>query len=118
MNKKKLYGFTLIEVLLSLAILAFVMSAALKVFSSNSLVVSQLEKKTMARFVADNVLVSTLMFDEELSYGTGAEVQAGYEYNWERSVTFDNQGNVQINISISDQEGNSIYKLYGFKVVQ
>ena len=58
LNKSTFSGFTLIEVLVALGILAFVMSSALKIFSSNAIVVNKLEEIAMSRFVADNVLVS------------------------------------------------------------
>ena len=86
MNKKNSAGFTLIEVLVALAILGFVLSASLKIFSSNAQVVSALEKKTLASFVAENVLVQTFSFEDELNYATGIEFQGGFEYQWERKV--------------------------------
>ena len=62
LNKSTFSGFTLIEVLVALGILAFVMSSALKIFSSNAIVVNKLEEIAMSRFVADNGLVSTVFF--------------------------------------------------------
>ena len=92
MNKKNPAGFTLIEVLVALAILGFVLSASLKIFSSNAQVVSALEKKTLASFVAENVLVQTYTFKNELNYATGTEFQGGISYQWERKVLFEEDG--------------------------
>ena len=84
MNNNHSSGFTLIEVLVALAILRFALSAALKIFSSNALAVSLLEQRTMASFVAENILVQTFSFEDELNYATGIEFQGGFEYQWER----------------------------------
>ena len=119
MNKKNSAGFTLIEVLVALAILGFVLSASLKIFSSNAQVVSALEKKTLASFVAENVLVQTYTFKNELNYATGTEFQGGINYRWERKVLFEEDGKAaQINISVSTQEVENIFQLIGYKVIQ
>ena len=101
-NKTSL-GFSLIEVLVSLAILGFVFSASLKIFSSNAAVTSALQEKIMAQFVAENALVLTFVAKDELIYGFGNEQQGGLEYLWERTVTFaEDSKSAQINISVSN----------------
>ena len=57
MNKKNSAGFTLIEVLVALAILGFVLSASLKIFSSNAQVVSALEKRTLASGKEETIVI-------------------------------------------------------------
>ena len=119
MIKKKIAGFTLIEVLLALGILALVMSVSLKIFSSNAINVSKLEQKAMSRFVADNILTTTVSEDEELSFERGSDLQGGMEYFWERKVTFIEDGkSVQIDITVSSQQGLELYKLQGYKVLR
>ena len=119
LNKSTFSGFTLIEVLVALGIVAFVMSSALKIFSSNAIVVNKLEEIAMSRFVADNVLVSTVFFSDELSFGRGTESQGGVEYFWERNVTFGEEGkSAQINITISNRSGKELYTLHGYKVIE
>jgi len=111
-------GFTLIEVLVALAILGFVLSA-LKIFSSNALVVATLEQKTMASFVAENILVQTFSFNDELNYATGTQSQGGFLYQWERKVLFEQDGkSAQINIAISSNGIEDIYQLTSYKVLQ
>ena len=112
-------GFTLIEVLVALAILGFVLSSALKIFSSNALVVVTLEQKTMASFVAENILVQTFSFNDELNYATGTQSQGGFLYQWERNVLFEQDGkSAQINITISSNGIEDIYQLTSYKVLQ
>ena len=119
MNKLNSTGFTLIEVLVALAILGFVLSSALKIFSSNALVVVTLEQKTMASFVAENILVQTFSFNDELNYATGTQSQGGFIYQWERKVLFEQDGkSAQINIGISSNGIEDIYQLTSYKVLQ
>ena len=119
LNKFNTKGFTLIEVLVALAILAFVFSSALKIFSSNALVVATLEQKTMASFVAENILVETFSFNDELNYATGTQSQGGFIYQWERNVLFEQDGkSAQINIAVSSNEVEDIYQLTSYKVLE
>ena len=119
MNKGSHSGFTLIEVLVALAILAFVLSSSLKIFSSNAQVVSVLEQKTMASFVAENILVRTFTSNDELTYANGTETQAGQDYEWERRVLFEEDGkSVQIRVTISSESSNDVYRLTGYKVIR
>ncbi|MFL2705814.1 MAG: type II secretion system minor pseudopilin GspI [Gammaproteobacteria bacterium] len=119
MNKGSHSGFTLIEVLVALAILAFVLSSSLKIFSSNAQVVSVLEQKTMASFVAENILVRTFTSNDELTYANGTETQAGQDYEWERRVLFEEDGkSAQIRVTISSESTNDVYRLTGYKVVR
>jgi general secretion pathway protein I len=119
LNKLNSTGFTLIEVLVALAILGFVLSSALKIFSSNALVVATLEQKTMASFVAENILIQTFSFNDELNYATGTQSQGGSIYQWERSVLFEQDGkSAQINIEISSKGIEDIYQLTSYKVLQ
>jgi len=119
LNKFNTKGFTLIEVLVALAILAFVFSSALKIFSSNALVVAALEQRVMASFVAENILVQTFSFNDELNYATGTQSQGGFLYEWERNVYFEQDGkSAQINISVSSDDIEDIYQLTSYKVLE
>jgi len=119
LNKFNTKGFTLIEVLVALAILAFVFSSALKIFSSNALVVAALEQRVMASFVAENILVQTFSFNDELNYATGTQSQGGFLYEWERNVHFEQDGkSAQINIFVSSDDIEDIYQLTSYKVLE
>ena len=119
MNRLNSTGFTLIEVLVALAILGFVLSSALKIFSSNALVVATLEQKTMASFVAENILVQAFSFNDELNYAAGTQSQGGFLFQWERNVLFEQDGkSAQINIAVSSNEVEDIYQLTSYKVLE
>ena len=118
MNKIRTKGFTLIEVLIALAILGFVLSASLKIFSSNSFIVATLEQKTLASFVAENILVQTFTFNDELVYANGTQLQGGLTFEWERNIIFEEDGkSAQINIVISSEQIKDIYQLSSYKVI-
>ena len=118
LNKLNEKGFTLIEVLVSLGILAFVMSAAFQIFSSNAQLVIKMEQNTMANFVAESVLVNSFVSEDELDFLSGSSMQGGREYQWERTINFLEDGkSAQILITIKDEEDLPIYNLIGFKVL-
>tara|TARA_Y100001970_G_scaffold60169_1_gene76644 strand:- start:4337 stop:4696 length:360 start_codon:yes stop_codon:yes gene_type:complete len=118
LNKAKTKGFTLIEVLVALAILGFVLSASLKIFFSNSFAVATLEQKTLASFVAENILVQTFSFNNELVYAKGTQSQGGLTFEWERNIIFDEDGkSAQINIVISSEKIKDVYQLSSYKAI-
>lgn len=112
-------GFSLIEVIVAISILALSFSAALNIFSSNAQSVSYFENKIFARFIADNIMVSSINSDEELRFSSGVSSQAGVDYSWERSVNFLDKGqSVQIKITVFDSDGNELDSLDGYKVLR
>lgn len=117
MNSSKENGFTLLEVLISLGILAFVMSSALKIFSTNALSIQRFEEKTMASFVAQNILVKSF-FEDNLIYEEGFSLQGNRKYQWKRAINILDDGkSAQIEVKVIDEENNTVYELLGFKVL-
>lgn len=112
-------GFSLIEVIVAISILALSFSAALNVFSSNAQSVSYVENKIFASFVADNIMISSINSNEELKFSSGVSSQAGKDYSWKRSVNFLDKGrSVQIKITVFDLDGNELDSLDGYKVLK
>ena len=117
MNDQNENGFTLLEVLISLGILAFVMSSALKLFSSNAMSVQKFEEKTMANFVAQNILVKSFL-EDDLVYKEGFSLQGNRKYQWKRAINILDDGkSAQIEVKVIDEENNTVYELLGFKVL-
>ena len=111
-------GFTLIEVLIAFGILAFTMTSALKIFSSNAKLSALLEENYLARVVAENILIKTMTSEDELIYSSGLSLQAGREYLWVRDIDFSEDGSaVQINITINQKDGQEVSSLLGYKVL-
>ncbi len=86
-------GFTLLEVLVALAVLAFAMAALIKTGAENARAAAHLRDKTLAQWVAMNVIAEQRLAAKWPSKGTkrGREEMARHEWFWElRTVeTFD-----------------------------
>ncbi len=80
---KKQSGFTLIEVLVAMAVFAITAMAVLNATSQNARTLMLLEEKTFASMVADNQLVLlTLQESVPSSEKSGKEKMAGKEWHW------------------------------------
>ncbi|MDM8569905.1 type II secretion system minor pseudopilin GspI [Thiotrichales bacterium HSG1] len=88
MNHHK--GFTLLEVLVALAILAIAMSAIIKVMSENAKNASYLRDKTLAHWVAMNILTEIQVRGEWPNIGTKKGVAKMAERKWHWSLKISN----------------------------
>lgn len=86
-------GFTLLEVLVALAVLAFAMAALIKTGAGSAGSTAYLRDKTLAQWVAMNVIAEQRLEAKWPSTGTrrGREEMARHEWHWEFKVeeTFD-----------------------------
>ena len=112
-------GFTLIEILVAFGILAFAMVSALKIFSSNLKLSGLIEENYLARIVAENVLIKSMISEDGLMYTSGTSFQAGREYTWVRDIDFSEDGKAaQINIRVNQQNGKEVLSLLGYQVLK
>lgn len=81
-------GFTLIEVLVALAVIAIALSGALKLATDNVTNAAALEEKVFAHWVAMNRVAELSMKPESLARGRrqGMEPMAGREWRWVAEV--------------------------------
>ncbi|MGB8855045.1 MAG: type II secretion system minor pseudopilin GspI [Burkholderiales bacterium] len=81
-------GFTLIEVLIALAILAIALAAALRSSNISTDTALALRQKTLAGFVAGNLLAeaSAKRAFPPIGISNGKAEQAGQSFNWEQIV--------------------------------
>ncbi|MBS7662984.1 type II secretion system minor pseudopilin GspI [Pseudomonas lalucatii] len=81
-------GFTLLEVLVALAIFALVAASVLSASSRSLQTASRLEDKTLAMWIADNRLTELQLADEPVADGRDAgELQfAGRRWQWQSEV--------------------------------
>ncbi|MCL2656460.1 MAG: type II secretion system minor pseudopilin GspI [Betaproteobacteria bacterium] len=81
-------GFTLLEVLVALAILAIVLSAGFRAVGLATGNVQELRERQLAEWVALNRLASHRIIGEFLDTGTytGTEQQASYTFEWKEEV--------------------------------
>ena len=85
---KTIKGFTLIEVMVALAVLAIGMTAALHATSQAGHAGSYLKQKTIAHWVASNKAAELAIDKEWLNPGTttGTETMANQTWQWETKV--------------------------------
>jgi general secretion pathway protein I len=114
-------GFTLIEVLVALSIIAVSLMAASRV-ALNVLNTSQdLKLKLSADWVAQNRLETHRIYDEWLPAGVlkGKEMQAGVMLDWVEEITDTPNPafkKVVVNVYAPDHPDHSLRRLVGFLV--
>lgn len=104
---RKAAGFTLIEVMLALAIFGMAALAAVKAATDHLSSVGYLQDKTFARYVASNRLAELSLTTTwpPANNVTGSEMMAGKEWFWQQQVAETAVGDFRaVNIRVSDQE--------------
>ncbi len=85
-------GFTLIEILVALVVIAIGMSAALKLSNQNIILQTELENRTYANWVAENLVIQ-MKLQKVMETGVikGSDNMAGRIWYWQADIkpTFD-----------------------------
>jgi general secretion pathway protein I len=118
MNIFNKQGFTLLEVLVALAILAVALAAAIKVSAENAENARYLRDKTLAHWVAMNVLTEIQVRGEwpDLGKKEGSAMMAAREWYWFVTVseTVDDELR-RLDVQVqSRQDGAPVAVLVGF----
>lgn len=104
-------GFTLIEVLVALAIVAIGMAAVLEVLTSSANTTVYLQDKTFAQWVALNRLETVRLSGAVPTAGTSNDdiTYVGQSWTWQQKVTAVNQipGMVQIEVDVRPSNSNA-----------
>lgn len=117
----KCRGFTLVEVLVALAIISIALLAALRVAGAGTSSIGELRARLLAGWVAENVLAEQRARGEWPSLGVqrGAQRQAGLEFVWrEEVIATPNVAfrRVDIRVFAAPEEAHALAHLTGFVV--
>ena len=121
MKRQRLQGFTLLEVLIALAVLALAMGAVIKATSDYSSNQSYLRDRTLAMWVARNVLVEYQVKGEWLSVGEreGTREMGNQEWRWLARISQTEEAELRrLDVEVypvdSDDDENPVSVLSGF----
>lgn len=114
-------GFTLIEVLVALAIISVALLAALRVAGQGTNSVGELRSRLLASCVAENLLALHRARGEWLSLGTqrGVERQGGIDFSWREDViATPNPAFRRVDVAVfqGKDESHAVARLTGFIV--
>src|SRR4051812_11672353 len=101
-------GFTLIEMLVALAIFSLAALALLRLGGATATNSARLDGQAMAQLVARNIAVETLTDPEPPAFGTtgGTTIDGGRHWRWSRIVARSPEARIQqIAIAVDPEEG-------------
>jgi len=118
-RRNRLAGFTLVEVLVALAIVAIALLAALRVAGQGANNASELRSRLLAGWVAQNRLAEHRARGDWLALGlqSGTQRQGGLEFGWrEEVVTTPNPAfrRIDVFVFVPQDQSRSIAHLVGF----
>jgi len=116
-HKNRQHGFTLLEVLVALAVMVIAMTALWKGLAQGINVSQGLSDRVIARWVAQNRIVSRQAMGEwpdARSYSGTAEM-AGRTWYWQEQVATTGQAQMRsITVSVGVDEDSTLISLQGF----
>lgn len=110
-------GFTLLETLVALVVIAIAMAALWKGLVQGQAVASALPERTVARWVAQNRVITAQVMGmwPNPRVEEGQEMMGGREWYWQEQVSNTNDGNMKrITVSVGLDEGEYLYTLEGY----
>ena len=114
-------GFTLIEVLVALAIISIALMATLRAAGQGTNNVAELRSRLLAGWVAENRLAEHRARADWLPLGIqrGTEREGGFEFNWREEIIATPHPafrRVEIDVYAGADESHSLAHLFGFIV--
>ena len=108
MHRSAQQGFTLLEVLIALAILAIVMGTLIKVADTYAFNAGYLQEKTLAQWIAENKAVEYQLMKEFPPVGSkeGMTEMAKVEWQWRVKVSTTEDSRLRrLDISVAHENG-------------
>ena len=112
-------GFTLLEVMVALVIIAVTLGAMVESNTSSTRNAQHLKNKTLALLVANNQLVKTRIAKKwpRVSQTKGEEILAQQEWFWRQKVSATDDPllkRIDVDVSLSNDRDFVLYRLTGF----
>lgn len=121
LNQHRQRGFTLLEVMVALAVIAFAMAAAISTVTSNTRNAAGLQQRTFAHWVAMNKMTE-LQIDKTwpaMTTTRGSDLMANHEWFWTMKVSSAPDKRVRrvdISVKAGEDDEYSLVTLTGFVV--
>jgi general secretion pathway protein I len=114
-------GFTLLEILVALAILAVALAAAMRVAGNSTNIVSEQKQRTLALWVAQNRLAEHCARSDWPDAGSseGDAEQAGSKMRWQETVSGTPRGDfrrIEVRVFDAERKDYALTELVGFLV--
>lgn len=114
-------GFTLLEILIALAILAVALSAAMRVAGGSTNLVSEQKQRTLALWVAQNRLAEHRARSDwpDMGSNEGDVEQAGIKMHWQETVSGTPRGDfrrIEVRVFGVERQDYALAELAGFLV--
>ncbi len=114
-------GFTLIEVIVALGIIATAMAAVMMTVSTNARNAAGLKERTFAHWVAMNQMAELHIRNDrewpDIKKTTGTTLMAEHEWHWEQEVIktpIDNVRRVYIRVRVNEDDEYPMAALEGY----
>ena len=121
LSVKSRHGFTLIEVIVALGIIATAMAAVMMTVSANVRNATGLKERTFAHWVAMNKMTELHVMDDSqwpaIKKTTGTTLMAEHEWHWEQEVEkteVDTIRRVYIRVRSNEDDEYPMINLVGF----
>jgi general secretion pathway protein I len=121
--RRRLSGFTLLETLVALAILAIAIAAVMRTAGVETTHAGEMRMRLLADWVAQNRLALHAASGDWIAIGTqtGEQTQAGIRFLWREEIS--NTPNpsfrrMEVSVYTPDDPGHVLRKLSGFLVAQ
>jgi len=114
-------GFTLLEILIALTILAVALSAAMRAAGESTNIVSEQKQRTLALWVAQNRLAEHRARGDwpDMGSSEGEVEQAGIKMRWQETVSGTPRGDfrrIEVRVFGAERKDYALAELAGFLV--